>query len=156
MMEKKSKIKERGLFDHVKHIRQVQSKDYISTLSESELKSFNHYMILKAISMDPAMVNIVSILYRYFDKIPTNRFYQLLIDIVPKSSKFYPWIKNGKKKKYNSQLLYVISKNYEVSNIQSVKYLDILTKDDDGISTLVDICRAYGLDDEEIERIITE
>jgi len=45
-----------GLFDHVKAIRAVQDPNYYDNLSEADRKSFNHFMILRALSMDENIV----------------------------------------------------------------------------------------------------
>jgi hypothetical protein len=145
--------KERGLFDHVKHIRTIKSADYYDLLSDNEKKSFNHFMILKALSMDSSMVEICSELYKLFDKIPSKQFYKLLIDVTPKSSRFFPWIK--KKHIWHSQaLLDIISKHFEVSNRQSNEFVNILIQNDSGINRLIEICKLYGIDDKEIEKMI--
>ena len=67
-----------SVFDHVKHIRQVQDPNYYVNLSEDDRKSFNHYMILMALSMDEEIVETMAQLYQIFDKIPSAQFYQLL------------------------------------------------------------------------------
>jgi hypothetical protein len=43
--------KNKGLFDHINHIRRDKSADYYSSLNETEKKSFNHYMIVRCLSM---------------------------------------------------------------------------------------------------------
>ena len=147
--------KEKGLFDHVKHIRQGRNPDYISTLSDSERKSFNHYMILKALSMDPNLIEDVAMLYMYFDKIPTPQFYTLLLALVPPSRQFFPWIK-GKKQKYKKELLEWVGKRFEVSKQQAVEYANILMATDSGMTTLVGICQGYGLTEKEVEKLFTD
>jgi hypothetical protein len=58
-----------GLFDHVKHVRSIQNPNYYKNLSELDRKTFNPFMILKALSMNPILVDDISTLFRYFDKI---------------------------------------------------------------------------------------
>jgi hypothetical protein len=147
--------KDRGLFDHVKHIRQVQSPDYISTLSEKELKTFNHYMILKALSMDSNLIEFVAEIYPYFDKIPTPAFYKMLIEVVPKSMRFYPWVKR-KSIKYNTELLELLATKFEISKRQAVDYCNVFLADENGINKLVDICKGFGLEDNEVEKLFEE
>jgi hypothetical protein len=71
--------KKRSLFDHVKQIRQVQDPNYYKNLSDEDKKTFNHFMILRALAMDDPMVEDMAQLYQYVDKIPSAQFYQLLI-----------------------------------------------------------------------------
>src|SRR5512137_329322 len=109
--------KRRTLFDHVKHIRQVQDPDYYKNLSDDDRKTFTHFMILRALSMDEAIVEDMAELYKILDKVPSAQFYQLLIALVPKSLKFYPWVKAGVLK-HNKKLLEYVGKRFQVSKYQ--------------------------------------
>jgi hypothetical protein len=70
-LSKKSRVnktsKSIGLFDHIKQINQIQDPNYFDNLTESDKKSFNHFIILKGLSMNPDNLDIVNLLYRYFD-----------------------------------------------------------------------------------------
>jgi len=142
-----------GLFDHVKHIRTIQSPDYYSKLTELDRKSFNHFMILQALSMDPQLLSVVSTIYRYFDIIPSPQFYQLLIAFIPKNSTFYPWI--GSKNKYKKELLDLIVRRFEVSTQQAEEYVDLLSLTDEGVNSLVYICQGFGKTDNEIQDLLS-
>jgi hypothetical protein len=142
--------KKRTLFDHVKHIRQVKDPNYYNNLSEDDRKSFNHYMILRAISMDDNLVEAMAQLYQIFDKVPSPQFYQLLIALVPTSNKFYPWIKS-KVMKHDKELLSHVAKRFKVSTYQANDYVNILLRTEDGQAELVYICKAFGLSDKEVE-----
>lgn len=147
--------KKRSLFDHVKHIRQVQDPNYYKELSPDEKKSFNHFMILRALSMDADIVEDMAMLYQYFDKIPSPQFYQLLIALVPKSNRYYPWVKS-KKLKHKKDLLGYVAKRFQVSTFQANEYVNILLRTENGQSELVDIVKAFGLDDKQIEELFEE
>lgn len=144
--------KAKKLFDHVKAIRQVQDPDYYNTLSEEDRKSFNHFMILRALSMDADMVETVAQLYQIFDKIPSPQFYQLLIAIVPKSMKFYPWIKS-KKLKHNKLLLEYVAKRFQIAKYQANEYVNLLLRTEEGQNELVAICKSFGLEDKEVDEL---
>lgn len=147
--------KKRSLFDHVKHIRQVQDPSYYNNLSEEDRKSFNHFMIVRALSMDADLVELMAQLYQVFDKIPSPQFYQLLIALVPKSIRFYPWIKS-KSMKHNKDLLSLVAKRFLVSKHQANEYINILLRSDEGQAELVNICKAFGLEDKEVEVLFEE
>lgn len=147
--------KKKSLFDHVKQIRQVQDPDYYNDLSAEDKKSFNHFMILRALSMDEAIVEDMAALYQYFDKIPSPQFYQLLIALVPKSNRFYPWVKS-KKMKHKKELLGYVAKRFQVSTFQANEYVNILLRTEDGQAELVNIVKSFGLDDKQIEEIFEE
>jgi hypothetical protein len=142
-----------GLFDHVKHIRTVQNPDYYTNLTELDRKSFNHFMILQALSMDPQLLSVISTVYRYFDVIPSPQFYQLLIAFIPKNSTFYPWI--GSKNKYKKELLDLMVRRFEVSTQQAEEYVDLLSTTDEGVNSLVYICQGFGKTDNEIQDLLS-
>lgn len=147
--------KKRSLFDHVKHIRQVQAPNYYLSLSPEEKKTFNHFMIVRALSMDESIVEDMAQLYQIFDKIPSPQFYQLLIALVPKSNRFYPWIKS-KKMKHKKDLLKYVSQRFKVSTHQANEYVNILLRSDEGQAELIDICKSFGLDDKQVEDLFEE
>jgi len=146
----------RSLFDHVKHIRSVQDPEYYDRLSEEDRKSFNHFMIVRALSMDDELVEDMAPLYQVFDKIPPPQFYKLLIAMVPRSNKFCPWIKS-KKFKHNKDLLDLVGKRFEVPKYQAADYINsLLLSGETGQGELVRICKAYGLEDKEVEALLEE
>lgn len=147
--------KRRSLFDHVKHIRQVQDPDYYINLSEDDRKSFNHFMILRALSMDAEILETMAQLYQIFDKIPSPQFYQLLIGLVPKSMRFYPWVKS-KKMRHNKDLLGLVAKRFQVANYQANEYVNLLLRTEEGQAELVSICKAFGLEDKEVEKLFED
>lgn len=147
--------KRRSLFDHVKHIRQVQDPNYYVNLSEDDRKSFNHFMIVRALSMDEEILETMAQLYQIFDKIPPAQFYQLLIALVPKSMRFYPWVKS-KKMKHNKELLGLVAKRFQVARYQANEYVNILLRSEEGQAELVNICKAFGLEDKEVEKLFEE
>lgn len=148
--EKESK---KSLFDHVKHIRQVKDPNYYKNLSDEDKKSFNHFMILRALSMDENIVEEMATLYTIFDKIPSEQFYTLLISVVPKSYGYYPWIKT-KKFKNNKELVKLVKQRFTVPTYQANEYLNILLRSPQGQEEVVNICRAFGLEDKEIQDLI--
>lgn len=147
--------KKRSLFDHVKHIRQVQDPDYYVNLSEDDRKSFNHFMILRALAMDDTLVEDMAQLYQVFDKIPSPQFYQLLIALVPRNNRFCPWVKS-RVMKHNKVLLGYVQQRFKVSKYQANDYVNILLRTEEGQGELVNICKAFGLEDKEIEDLFEE
>lgn len=143
------------LFDHVKHIRQVQDPDYYTNLSEENRKSFNHFMIIRALSMDEQIVEIMAGLYSVFDKIPSPQFYQLLIAFVPRSMKFYPWVKS-KAMKNNKELLEYVAKKFKVPRYQANEYVNLLLRTEEGQGELVSICKSFGLEDKQVEELFED
>jgi hypothetical protein len=147
--------KRRSLFDHVNHIRKVQDPDYYVNLSEDDRKSFNHFMLIRAFSMDESMVEDMAQLYQIFDKVPPPQFYQLLIALVPKSNRFYPWIKS-KMLKHDKKLLDYVAKRFKVSKYQANDYVNLLLRTEEGQGELVLILKSFGLEDKEVEEMFEE
>lgn len=147
--------KKKSLFDHVKHIRSVQNPNYYNDLSEEDRKSFNHFMILRALAMDDSIVEEMARLYQYFDKIPSPQFYQLLIVLVPRNTRYCPWIKT-KVLKHNKRLLEYVAKRFRVSKRQANDYVNLLLHSEQGQGELVAICKAFGLEDKEVEELFEE
>jgi len=144
--------KKLGLFDHIKHIRTEQSPDYYNNLSEENRKTFDHFMILRALSMDSNIVQEMAFLYRYFDKIPSPQFYKLLISLVPKNDRWVPWVKT-KIIKHSSNLISLISKYYDISKRQANEYINIFVSTDSGLEKLTDLCLSTGLNEKEVEKL---
>lgn len=148
------KAKGLGLFDHVKHIRSVQDPDYFDNLTELDLKSFNQFMILRALSMNPELLDDVAMLYRYLEKIPNRQFYKLLITLIPLDRRYYPWVK-GKKKPFSKQFLQLIAQWFEVSTDEAEDYASILNQTDQGKRELSAICQGFSLSEKEVEKIMS-
>ena len=43
---------------------------------------------------------------------------------------------------------------YEVSSVEGKDYIDILSKDEKGIESLVNIVKTYGVDEKELKRVM--
>lgn len=153
MVKEESAVKQLGLFDHVKHIRSIQTPNYYKNLSELDRKTFNPFMILKALSMNPAVLDEVSILFRYFDKIPHPQFYQLLIGLIPPDKRFYPWVK-GKKSPFGRKLLELIAQYFEISEKEATEYAILLSFTENGKKELENLCGDFGLGEKEIESVM--
>ena len=143
-----------GLFDHVKHIREVQDPEYFKNLSEFDRKNFSHFMILRALSMNPSFLEDISWMFRYFDSIPSEQFYRLLISVLPADRKYYPWIKS-KGHKLNNELIEFVADKFKISTNRAVEYISIMTNLNGGVEELVKICQGYGLNEKEIERVMS-
>lgn len=156
-MKSKKKIEEgpktKSLFDHVKHIRQTQSVDYYDTLSESDRKTFNKYMILRVISMDKSVIEEISYVSKYFEVLPEKQFYKLLIGVLPKSYGFHPYIK-GSSKPVNETILNCLCSYFKVGKRDATDYYKILISHDDGILKLVDLIKDHGYTEQEVEKLL--
>jgi hypothetical protein len=143
-----------GLFDHVNHIRGTQNPKYFSTLSDADKKSFAHVMLMKFLSMDRNALDSLSYIGKYQDSMPSENFYTVLIAVTPRSNQFYKYIKAGKNK-YDDEFYQLLAKWYECSSSEAEEYSEILCQTDEGIQEMINICKAYGLTDKEVESLMT-
>jgi hypothetical protein len=109
-------------------------------------------MILRALSMNDEIVGEMAFLYRYFDKIPSPQFYQLLIALTPKNGGWVPWIKT-KVIKHSPDLLNLVVKTYQISKRQANEYVNVLVATEEGLGKLLELCTAMGLSDSEVEQL---
>jgi len=143
-----------GLFDHVNHIRKTQSPDYYDTLSDNDRKSFNHFMILKFLSMDRSSIEYISQISKYFEVLPSKNFYQLCVAVTSPTNNFFPYIKS-KSEKLNKELVQLVARKYEISTSEASDYCKILINNENGFKELVEICKGYGLTEKEVEKLIS-
>jgi hypothetical protein len=143
------------LFDHLTAIRTTKDPGYYESLSETEKKSFNHWMILAWLSMDNYLIELTAFLWRdgYYDQIPSAQFYKLLLDFVPQTEQRLFWQKSSKKA--NSKLIEYVSNWYSVSKREAVDYLEVLLSSDNGITEIGNILEGFGLTDKEAEKIFS-
>lgn len=147
------KIKTRGLFDHVKHIRQVQNPDYYDTLNESEQKSFNKYMILRVLSMDKNIIEEISYISKYMEVLPEKQLYKLLIKCLPKDYGFYPYIKKSTKDP-NDTVINCICNKFKIGTKDAFDYYKLLTSTENGITELISLVEGFGYSQSEIEKFM--
>ena len=149
----KSIKKNLGLFDHLKAIRYTKDPNYYNNLSESEKKSFSHWMILTWLSLDDDLLDLIKLLFTdgYYDKIPSDMFYKMLVDFVPKSYNNLSWIKTTRK---SEKLLTELSRWFSVSKRESEEYLNIMLSSDVGLIELSSILEGLGFSDEESEELL--
>lgn len=145
-------VRTRGLFDHVKHIRQVQSKDYYDTLNESERKTFSKFMILRVLSMDSKIVEEISYISKYMEVLPDKQFYDLLIRCVPKDYKFYPYIKKTAKD-VNATIIKCITDKYQIGSSDASDYYSLFIQTESGLNNLVELIQSFGYSQSEVEKM---
>jgi hypothetical protein len=142
-----------GLFDHVNHIKGVQDPKYFDTLTDADKKSFTHVMLMKFLSMDRNTLDSLSYIGKYQDSMPSKNFYQLLIAAVPRTTQFHKYIKAGKNR-FDDEFYKLLAKWFECSSSEAEEYSEILIQTDDGLKEMINICKAYGLTDGEVEDLM--
>ena len=132
-------------FDFLKlvHDKKIKWED----LNEDEQKTYNKFIINRALGFNNNMLDVVNRLQGY--------------DITPKESfkyyqsktgnkfKFNKWIKGQKTKTFNSELLTQIASYLECSKKQAEEYLSILSKKE-----TKNLLKYIGLQESEIKKLI--
>lgn len=149
-------LKVKNIYDHLTAIRTTKDPLYYTNLTDKEKKGFNHWLILNWLSMDIKLIPFISEIWKdgYYDVIPSNAFYKLLCQEIPKSFDKLFYIK--KLTKQNKTLVNHISNWYSVSIREAECYYNTLMMSDDGMLTLVNILEGIGLSDIEAEQLLNE
>jgi hypothetical protein len=150
-----------GLFDHIKHIQYVRDPKYYDSLSDEGKKSFNLFMILRGLSMNPAFIEYAAYLYRFIQIIPPSQFYKILIELYPRPGykEFHRWIKGRKEKdgdeaKKEEKVIDLLVQKYEISRKEAKDYLRVFFADKAGSEFLKELVRGFGFTEKEVEKMI--
>ena len=146
------KTKSKGLFDHINHIREIKDPNYYVNLTDEEKKSFNKYMLVRILSMDSDVIEEMAIVSKYFQVVPEEQFYKVLIDIIPRGRKFCKYIKKSTEN-VNETILECICNKFVIGKREAIDYYNILMTDDGGIKELVSLIEGYGYSEKEIEKL---
>ena len=145
-------IKVKGLFDHINHIREVKNPDYYNTLSDAEKTSFNKYMIVRFLSMDPDLIEEMAFISKFFQLIPNEQFYKLLIEIVPKGRRFNKYIKKTAGN-INETIFTCICDKFKIGHKDAIDYYNVFIADEKGIKELVNLIESFGYSENEVEKM---
>jgi len=153
--KKKEKIKGKGLFDHLKAIYlEPYDPKYFDNMTEVDKKTFSTYMINRYLSMNPEWLFITNIVQQYSFDMTSEALYKVYANFIPKGRTFLKWVKGKKEKKYNKELIELISLYYEVPQREAINYITIFLSKPEWTERLVEICRMYGNTDEEIKILL--
>ena len=142
------------MFDHVNHIREVKSPEYYQTLSDAERNSFNKYMLLRVLSMDSDIIEEMAFISKYFQNIPNEQFYKLLIEIVPKGRRFSKYIKKTTGN-INETVLTCICDKFKIGQKDAIDYYNVFMTDEKGTKELVTLIENFGYSEKEIEKMFS-
>lgn len=141
------------LFDHIKHITNEQNPNYYTNLSESDRKTWNTYMTIRFLSMNPAWIGLLASIQPYIQELDPPILYKLLISILPKRKIWLKYIKASKSVWYEEWLMDHVTTYFECSKTEARDYLDILFTSDVGREAIRDICEAFGEDPKTIKKL---
>ncbi len=132
-------------FDFLKLVHDKKIK--WENLTEDEKKTYNKFIINRALGFNNNMLDVVNRLQHY-DVAPKESFkyYQ---SMTGNKFKFNKWIKGNKTKTYNSNLLTILSVYFECSCDQAEGYLNVLNKKE-----IKSLLNHIGMQDSEIKKLM--
>jgi len=125
-------------------------KKHWDDFTEDEQKKFSPFIINRWLSMDKDFLEIVNIFQKYaIGTLESREVYKWYCDILPRGKRFNKYIKGKRYKKYDTELINVISNYFECSKLQTKEYLGLINKEE-----LKEILEKYGMDKKKIKRMI--
>ena len=112
-------------FDHIKNLHTKQRN--WSDFNDEEKKSFNIFIINKALSMNPNYLNIVNMVQRYTNNmLNPKEVFNLYFNLLPNKFRFYKWIKGTKDK--NKEKYQILAQHFKCSSREVKDYIELLDK----------------------------
>lgn len=151
-MAKKSDKK--NIFYHIKQITEYQNPDYLSTLTPDEYKEFNVFLIQKFLGLNNDLTYVISYIdkYVFLTQMTKERYYKLLINIIPKGRYWLSFPKKDKNKKPPTWFLELIKEYFKyISLTEALQYYELFTTQDK-----LSILRAFGESDKKLKDLIDE
>ena len=144
-------MKNKGLFDHITHITQKQTKGYWDSLNETEKKQWSNYMIHRFLSMKMEYVDIVNEFQRY--NLKPKELYKLYTNILPKKKEWLRYTKGKKVMKHPQWVIDIVTKYHQVSVKEALEYIDIYYATEQGKAELKSILQKYGTEPKQIKKL---
>ena len=112
-------------FDHIKNLH--TKKRIWDNFNDEEKKSFNIYIINKALSMNPSYLNIVNMVQKYTNNmLAPKEVFNLYYNLLPNKFRFYKWIKGTKDK--NKEKYQILAEHFKCSSREIKDYIKLLDK----------------------------
>ena len=145
------KIKRKSLFDHIKHITDVQSPNYWDDISDEDKKSWSNYMVNRFLSMKMDWTELVNEVQKY--QLKPKELYKVYTDILPKKKQWLKYIKGDKSMKYPKWVYEIVAKYLEISLREAAAAVEVYEMSHGGQAELIDILIKYGRTEQEIRKI---
>lgn len=140
-------MKVKSIFDFIGCL--TYNKTPWESLTESEQKMFEPFMIHRFISMNADYLELCNFIQKY-SNLSKKMVYKLYLDVLPKSKVYAPYIKakdNGSKIKFNDTLLKFLAKKEEWSIHETENNLLWLMSSKEGVKLLKAYLVGYGFDE---------
>lgn len=151
-MKKETGTKSKELFDFIEGITQNQTIEFFDELTDDEQKKYKNsrYMMHRFLSMNSNYLPVVNEIQKY-SGIPDRCHYLFLTNILPKGKHFHKYIKGAKDEKYESWLVNIVAKHFNISVKESIEYIELYyLHDREGLRR---ICEKYGIDNKTLKKV---
>ena len=127
------------IFDWINQI--LVKKTHWNEFTEDEQKKFSPFIINRWLSMDKDFLEIVNYFQKYsIGTLEPREVYKWYCDMLPRGKRFNKYIKGKKSKKYDKELINIVSNHFEVAKRESKTYIDLLSKEE-----IKEIYKMYGV-----------
>tara|TARA_R100001015_G_scaffold18734_1_gene12696 strand:+ start:652 stop:1071 length:420 start_codon:yes stop_codon:yes gene_type:complete len=124
-------------------------KKHWNEFTEDEQKKFSPFIINRWLSMDKEFIEIVNVFQKYaIGTLEPREVYKWYCNILPKGKRFNKYIKGKREKKYDKELVNIITNHFECSKLQVQEYLELIDREE-----LKSILEMYGLDKKTMKRL---
>ena len=127
------------IFDWINQI--LVTKKHWDEFTKDEQKKFSPFIINRWLSMDKDFIEVVNVFQKYaIGTLEPREVYKWYCDILPRGKRFNKYIKGKGNKKYDKEMINIISNHFEVSKQESKDYIDLLDKQE-----IKEIYKMYGV-----------
>ena len=135
------------IFDWVNQI--LVHKKHWNDFTEDEQKKFSPFIINRWLSMESEFIEIVNYFQKYaIGTLEPREVYKWYCEILPKGKRFNKYIKGKKDKKYDLELISLLTHHFECSKVEVKQHLKLIDKIE-----LTEILEKYGKDEKTIKRL---
>jgi len=146
---KKSLVKRKSLFDHIKQITAVQNPNYWDEISDEDKKSWSNYMVNRFLSMNADWMELVNELQKY--NLQPKELYKLYTNILPKGKRWLKYVKGRNDMDYPEWLINVVRNNDNCSRKEAIEAVDMLMLTEGGMMELGELGRKWGIEEKKIK-----
>ena len=127
------------IFDWINQM--LVTKKHWDEFTEDEQKKFSPFIINRWLSMDKDFIEFVNVFQQYaIGTLEPREVYKWYCDVLPRGKRFNKYIKGKRDKKYDKEMIGIVSNHFEVSKKESKDYIDLLDKKE-----IKEIYRTYGV-----------
>jgi|TARA_R100001224_G_C3989601_1_gene138754 hypothetical protein len=147
---KKSLVKKKSLFDHIKQITNVQNPNYWEEISDEDKKSWSNYMTHRFLSMKIEWVELVNELQKY--NLKPKELYKLYTNVLPKGKQWLKYTKGRNQMAHPNWLINVVANHNEVSQKEAYDMVEMYMLTEGGMLELGELCKKWGVEPKKIEK----